>query len=454
MGRSQLNLGLRPRGGPSLPAAWLANQALLWLDPDIGLVSAGGLVSQITDRSPNKNHATASGGDRPATDTINGHPAYLLDGGAHNVPTLGTAISTARAIFMVYDRTGLASPPVLSPILGSNASLFDFAAGSSAPDMFDGTHTSIALESVSQGGTAEVRINGDWSEVWNEASTGFGPIQKPSGPSVITLLAGAGVHFNNLGMDRITSRVDHSRRRDLVALSFVPSPATVVSIENYLMAKSGITPSLPSRAVVFSGDSLTAGNGATVGNDAPTLTIALLNTPSLWKGNGAYVAFKTRAFNAGVGGTTNTDLLALDPVNVYRKLSRYHAVNAVILGGGTNDLARQGLTPAQAVAAKVALYQQTVAACPGVFVGATTVVTRSDFGAGTPSNFYALAASFNSLLAAALPTGAIVDWASHPNLGPGWELNGSYSTDQVHGTNTSYPFFAAVNAAWLNTAAP
>ena len=455
-----IGLGLRGDGGPSGAESWLSREAILWLDPDVGLVSSGGLVSQISDRSLNRNHATASGADRPPVDSINGRTAYLLDGGDHNPPALTTAVTTAQCLFLVYDRTGLPDPPSLSVILGTllgDGLGFDFAGGATQPNMFDGIHTSVNLESVSQGGTAEIRVNGEWSEIWNESSPGPGPIIKPVGPSVITLMCGGNVRFANLGMDRITSRLDHSRRRDLVALASVPA-ALISSIEGLLLAKSGIVPTLAQRVIVFSGDSLTAGTGAAAGHDYPTLTLAKLNDPSVWKGNGAYISYRTRMFNVGVGGKNEADLLLLDLVGVDRKLSAFHPVNVVIGNAGSNDLARTPFySPADSVALAEAWYLARKYADPSAIVGIGTTVTRSDYGSGTPADFYALAAARNAGLKASqiIPASAIVDFAANPYLAPGWETDVAKSADLVHGNDASYDAgWATTAAAWVNTVAP
>lgn len=427
------------------PRPALGDGALLWLDPTQGLIQSGGYVDQITDRSASANHATAAGGDRPAVDSINGVAAYLLDGGTHAVPTLGSEVTAARTIFMVYDRTRLAMPPTLSTILGSNATYYDFAGGSTQPHMLDGASVAAGLRGVRGGGTAEIRINGDWAEVVREAD-GSPETEKPGTPSVITLMTGANVRFDNLGMDRVTSRVDHSRRGDLMVFAEALDARRIVETEDALLAKYGITPALPTRAIVFSGNSIVAGQGVTAGvDDFTTVALSLVNTPAAWK------TPHFRAYNVGIGGQSTAQMLLGDPVRVDRKLSAYHPANVVVLFEGTNDL-YYGATPATALANLLAAYSARRAACPGCKVGVGTILPRSN--PGTPGTFNADRATVNAGLRSALGAN-VIDFAADPTMGPdAASENLTYYPDKCHPSTAGHAILAQIAADWIDSVAP
>lgn len=418
---------------------------VLWLDPTAGLVSSGGYVDQITDRSAASNHATATGGDRPAVDAINGVVAYLLDGGVHAVPSLAAEVATARTIFLVYDRTGLAMPPTLSTILGSNATHFDFAGGTTQPHLLDGANVAVGLRGVRGGGTAEIRVNGDWEEIVREAD-GVPETVKPSAPTVLTIMTGANVRFNNLGMDRVTSRVDHSRRGDLVVYDRELPSLDVVKVENFLLSKYLVAPSLSLRVVVFSGNSIVAGQGVTPGTeDFPSVALTLLNTPAAWKKP------HIRAYNKGVGAQTTAQMLTGDRVAVDRKLSPYHPANVVIIFEGSNDL-YYGASAATTLANLLEAYALQCAACPGAIVGVGTILPRSQLA--TPPTFNADRATVNTGLRAALGS-RVVDFAANATMGPdGASDNVTYYQDGTHPTVAGHAILGGIAAAWINGQSP
>lgn len=418
---------------------------VLWLDPTVGLVSGGGLITQITDRSSAVNNATAAGADRPPVDAINGEVAYLLDGGVHAVPTLAAEITTSRTLFFVYDRTGLAMPPTLSSILGSNATFFDFAAGATQPHLLDGANVAQGLRGVRGGGTAEIRVNGDWEEIVRE-DDGVPETVKPSAPTVITLMTGADIRFNNVGMDRVTSRVDHSRRGDLIVYNNPVANLNAVAIEKYLLAKYRISPVLTLRVVVFTGNSIVAGQGVAQGTqDFPSVALTLLNTPGAWK------APHIRAYNKGAGGQTTAQMLIGDRVAVDRKLSQFHPANVVIIFEGSNDL-YSGATAATALANLLEAYSLQRGACPGTAVGVGTILPRSQ--GGTPASFNANRAVVNAGLQAALGTD-VVDFAADPNMGSdGASDNATYYQDGTHPTVAGQAILGTIAAAWINGKVP
>lgn len=427
------------------PRPVLGEGAVLWLDPTQGLIQSGGYVDQITDRSASSNHATAAGGARPAVDSINGVAAYLIDGGTHAVPTLGSEVATARTLFLVYDRTGLAMPPTLSTILGSNATYYDFAGGTTQPHLLDGASVAAGLCGVRGGGTAEIRINGDWAEIVREAD-GSPETEKPGTPSVITLMTGANVRFNNLGMDRVTSRVDHSRRGDLMVFDSALDARRIVETENALMAKYGIAPTLAERVIVFSGNSIVAGQGVSQGTeDFPSLALTLVNTPAAWKKP------HFRAYNVGIGGQSTTQMLIGDPVSVDRKLSEYHSANVVVLCEGGNDL-HYGASAATALANLIAAYTARRAACPGAIVGVTTILPRSS--PATPPTFNADRATVNAGLVAALGSN-VIDFAGNATMGPdAASENPTYYPDKVHPSAAGHAILAQIAADWIDAKAP
>ena len=417
---------------------------VLWLRADAVTVS-GSDISQIDDASGNANHATASGTARPTVDSINGTAAYLIDGGVHAVPTLTSEVTTARTIFLVYDRTGLATPPTLSSILGSDATYYDLAGGATQPNMFDGAHTSANLRGVSEGGTAEVRINGDWAEIVTESS-GATKTQKPATPSVVTLIADGNLRFDNLGMDRVTSRVDHSRRGDLIVYSSVLTAREIMQVERFLAAKSALAPALTDNVLVFAGNSIVAGQGVTLGiTDFTSIAKAALDDPDSWK------APNVRAYNVGVGGQTTAQMLTADRTSVDRKLSEYHPANVVILFEGTNDL-YYGASAATTLANLLAEYQNVKNACPGVIVGVGSILPRSQ--GATPGTFNADRATVNAGLASAIGSD-VVDFAADATMGPdGASDNATYYQDGTHPTVAGHAILGQIAADWINAQSP
>jgi len=348
-------------------------------------------------------------------------------------------------MLFVYDRTALATPPSYAPMLGSDATYYDFSSAVTQPKMFSGANTAMALRGVQGGGTCEIRINGEWAEILCEEE-GTPATEKPSAPSVITLMAGGSVRFDNVGMDRITSRVDHSRRGDLMVFDSVLDARRIVETENALLAKYSIVPSLPLRTVVFTGNSIVAGQGAVAGStDFTTVALSLLNTPAAWKSP------NFRAYNVGVGAQSTHTMLTADRVRVDRKLSEYHPANVVIIFEGTNDL-YYGASASTALANLLAAYNLQRAACPGVRVGVGTVLPRSN--SGTPGTFNADRATLNTALRNVLGS-AVVDFAADATMGTdAASENPTYYPDKAHPSVAGHAILGQITADWINAAVP
>lgn len=416
---------------------------LLWADPFLLLGESGGLVSSIHDRSRYGNDITASGTARAPLDSINGFPAYLLDGGVHAVPALRSEITTAKTMIMVYDRTSLGAPPAYSPLLGSNATYYDMEGGGTPPNLI--AHgASVALRGQTGGGSSEIRINGEWSEVYAE---GYGGTltQKPSDPSVITIWTTDDdtFRFDNVGMDRITTRVDHSRRGDLVLFSDALAPRDVVYLEDFLLAKYNIEPSISTHAIVFTGNSIVAGHGVIVGvEDFPSATLPLLTTPADW------YAPNLAAYNVGVGGQTTPEMIAYDPRWVDRKVSQYRT-SVVVMFEGSNDIHSNNVDATTCFNNLMDCYYARKAACPNAIVLVPTILPRGD-----TNNFNPRRNSVNTMLRAAIPD-AIIDFAADPVMGPDDACFGPYyQDDTVHPVAAGQAILAGLCAAKINAVVP
>lgn len=434
--------------GPS-PKGCLFNHpnGILYLDP-YNQASAGGLVTQVSDRLAGANHFASAGTTRPTTSTINGRPAFRMANTQTGGPLATVPITTARTVYLVYKRNG--TPAANAAILGSDGTiqnLFNFAG--TGTDMF----TANALAALTS--TGYIRVNGRYYKIITTGLSdvyGVGATQKPAAASVLTLAASASMSFNSIGVDRcpgiVTNRCDDGDFGIVFVSNAADSVATMAATEQFMAAEYGITKP-PIRTVVCSGNSLTFGvDGSIKGNGYPEQMIALLGGTD------------RALYNYGLGGQTTTQMIAGDPTYVDPSINQYLAgssaggKSAIIGWEGSNEL-YASMATAQVYANLVTYYQARVAAAPaGTRVGIGTIISRSQ--GLVPAGFYGWAATVNASLrsGATIPVADIVDFDANPNLAPGWELLPGNSLDGTHMTAQACGYAATTAAAWVQSVAP
>lgn len=188
--------------------------------------------------------------------------------------------------------------------------------------------------------------------------------------------------------------------------------------------------------IVFDGNSLTVGQGATAGNDYPSQVTALISTPHTY-------------YNFGVGAQTTTDMVADAASQIDSLYNADLPINIVVAWEITNEI-YYGTTAQAAYDNFVAYCQARKAA--GFKVVALTVLPRSN--AGTPADFEDKRQSANSLIRANWGTfaDALADVAADSRIGDaGDELDTTYyNADQVHMTDAGYGIIAATVKASLD----
>lgn len=181
--------------------------------------------------------------------------------------------------------------------------------------------------------------------------------------------------------------------------------------------------------IVTEGDSLTAGEGASAGNDWPAQLETLLGEP-------------ITLTNFAVGGSTLTNELAARAGDVDAALVQdAWTLNVCLPWAGTNDMKALGLTGADTYDLYLAYCQARQSA--GYKVVAFTVLPRS--GATVPAGFETERQAFNALVRANWATfaDALADVAADYRIGDAGDEWGSvYFSDGVHMTDRGYALIA------------
>lgn len=384
---------------------------VLWLRRRHAIYDGTSRVSAINDWAPGAAAgASAAGVARPTygATSFSGTPGLTYDG-VDTVMSLATGITTAKTIYVALDPN---SPPANSVLLGSNVTNFDF--GGTGALVFDGN----AAASIQNG---SLWLNGAKTKTVLNTSM-------PTGPTIFTVATfGGAVRFDNVSMDRIAGRRMAGIYGDVLAFSVEHTAAQRRAVEDFMLADHGTS---LCRQVICDGNSLTAGSGATAGNDYPSVLQALL-------GSGYLVN------NIGIGGQMTPDMAKRGPQYVDDIYGHRADTSIYVAWECTND--------SYFGASAVAVYQNYVNAClarreAGFSVVACTYLPRSN--GGTPGTFAADRATVNALIRANWRSfaDAFADIAGDTRIGDtGDETNLTYyNADLCHMTDAGYAIVAGI----------
>ncbi len=341
-----------------------------------------------------------------------GSTIRLLVDGVQQISVIDTNVTSAgKAGVIVYgtfsNSTGLQ--------LSSIAAVDPFISGIAEVDEI-GLTTATVSATAASGGT------GPYTYQWQRSLTSGSGYSNVSGATSLTL--------NDSGLTRDTAYFYQLISTDSVTASVTSNEVTLTTANSL---------------VVFDGNSLTAGQGATSGqnSDPPTGTIY----PAVCLG---YLGSKWMARNFGVSGQTTPDMSADAATQTDPLYSASNTRNVVVGWEITNDLFF-GASAADAYTNYVTYCQARQAV--GWRVPAVTVLPRSE--AGTPAGFEADRQTVNANIRANWRSFAdsLADIASDSRIGPaGSQTNPTYYGDLVHLTDAGYAIVAQYVAAAIQSA--
>jgi len=189
--------------------------------------------------------------------------------------------------------------------------------------------------------------------------------------------------------------------------------------------------------IVFDGDSLTAGSGAT----------SKLNYV-----NDTVDGLDARAIITNVGIAGQTIALMLSGATDVDGALVAGALNICSAFGGTNDMFfSAGSTPVATIYANIVAYHNARKAAGWDKTVAYTITPRSD--AGTPSNFETNRQALNALIVAGWSTfaDALVDIGNDPVMGLVGATTGPLYADLVHPSNAGHALIAGLVRKALGT---
>ena len=173
---------------------------LAWYDPSdaSSITSSSGLVSQLSDKSANAHHLTASGTARPTTGTktINGLNVLDFNGGANYLVSANITQAQPVTIFVVGQKNSTTLTNTNDQIIGNNAS---------SPTIYErGTGAWAFYAGTEQGTTAADTRAHLWDAVFNSASSSLNidSIQSSTGNRGSTGWSSNSINVgNSLGMN-------------------------------------------------------------------------------------------------------------------------------------------------------------------------------------------------------------------------------------------------------------
>jgi lysophospholipase L1-like esterase len=401
------------------------------------------LIASLKDMSGNSRHAqNATSGNRPTLQIVGGRKAVKWPGGVSKTLTtpsfLDSTYNTTFTLYLVKEFTGISGPKVL--VGGQSTTMFVADAldsGTPGPEIDWFTNGSGSRDyKYGDGNIVAVclQYNGitKRSEVY--AVTGSGQVIT----STVTFnlnLSGA-ITLGDLNQGNSFGWAGFFYALRLFKANH--STGTITSVLQRLRIDHMAEPAAASyirgagtKSVITDGDSLTVGQGSSVGKDYPTrLGVGLGASYTVTKG-------------LAVGGQTAGDMNNDAETQIDALYSASYNDNILAAWGGTNDI-QFGLSAAVAYARYRDYCLRRKA--KGFKVIAFTVLPRSDGGgiAGVETRRTAL----NTLIRAHYLefADALADVAADSRIGDsGDELNLTYyQTDKVHLSDAGYQIIADI----------
>jgi lysophospholipase L1-like esterase len=419
---SRLGRGGSLSENPFSPAS-LPNLTLDLEPSGVASVSDGSKIATWTD--PVGNSATqGTDANRPTKQTVANNGASFgvaRFAGSHNMATasfLGSGYNTALTFFIAHSQTNNSltvstssggvtwyTGQATAQLFNTN-SLSDTQIGASIS-----TQTSFHVRSFRyNGSTKSNRLDG-FARTTESATGNLGL----SGALTIGKLSSGGFDFSG--------DISH-----IIVYQRALSDAEMLSVERYLGSAVGLN-MFPQ--IVCDGDSLTAGTGVLAGDDYPSQLQVLLGGSGAWEKG-----------NYGGAGNTITQLSSDAATQIDGLLSGLKPKNIVIVWAGTNDIAVDSRTGAQAEA--LLNTYCTARRTAGYKVVVLTMISRGMFN-GTQEGYRQ---DFNTAVRANWTTyaDALVDVDANTVVGGvGTYANTTYyQNDQIH---LKAAGFAAVAAA-------
>jgi lysophospholipase L1-like esterase len=407
---------------------WLQAEQGAYTDAGSTLAANNQTVQQWNDLSGNTRHASqATAGSRPTyiASAINGKPALRF--ASKNLQTtsfLGVGWNTACTFFIVCNRTSGNSVVVAA---SSNGVSGIYVGSDVTPTAYTGSLSNIRWRSVNglntplathvqtfrhNGTSARYAVNGRGRTAATTGSLGL------TGTLSIGALSSAG------------SFAWPGDIAEIILYQRALTDAEVLDVENFLYARYGLSQQL-APVVVFDGDSITVGSGATTAYPSRTMTAV---TTAAW-------------VNIGVSGQTIVTMNS-DRVDQVEGLYRSDAATSSIIAlfGGTNDL--YGATTSAAVITSLQTYAAGVKA-RGLKCLVGTILPRSN--SGIAADFEAKRQAVNTAIRTNTGTwhDGVMDFAGDTRIGDaGDETNTTYySGDLVHPNDTGAQILANIASA-------
>jgi hypothetical protein len=401
----------------------------LWLEPSVlASLNDGDAITTWLDRSGNTNNATqATGANKPIKQTATfGRktiPVARFDGTNFFMTTtsfLVAGMNTNFTFIVVHAQTN--NGAALLATTGHNTLVW-FSAQSTA-------------QIFNTSGLSDTQIStpiGDYDYTMNVSSFRYNGATKTARLNGFTINSENAT--GNLGLNgaltigRLSSGTN-PYKGDIAAIVIYQNwltDAQIYQVEQYFGAMVGknFAPQ-----VVFDGNSLTFGQGATAGMDYPTQTIGIL-------GNG----YDKRNF--GVVGQTTAQMLS-DAVNqVDGVYSGFKPRNICVGWEITNSLYNSVAT--NSIYTDYSTYC-TVRRARGFKVVAVTCLPRNN--PGTPAGFEAARQGLNASIRANWTSyaDALADVGADPTIGDSGDENDTtyYQSDKVHLTDAGYAIVAGI----------
>lgn len=393
-------------------------QNLLLRAQDIALTD-GATVTTWSDTSGSGNDLGTTGGTKPTLALTGGNdakPFVVFDTlNAYDIESTTYSVNKqAQSILIVIDYTTLWFTKYTITLGGGITYVLEHDAG--IFKRFNGSTTNTTLAQVPSGRRVAVLLTLGTSatNIYVDASTNVQPLTAESAGTITGIqLGGSGQLLGKVyeirGWNRELSGAEAAQILDTWA------PTTY---------GTGSAATTPAGRVIFDGDSITAGVGATKARNWPYYC----NPANGWVGH-----------NYAVGGQKWSDLISRQAVtNNFANASNYLVVNC-----GANDVS----FPRTGAQMETDFQTYMTAAVTAGFVKskivATTLNTQNP-GTGTARN------DFNTWLRANFATyaGFLMDLAADANLGlneaTNTPFNGAYWLDGVHYVDAGYVLYAAL----------